>query len=116
MTTAFHIFAKKGIRKQNQIPNIIASAMDIRLCFILALGALGVSGMLPIGLRHRSTVFVPFAYGTDGAPDTFTYDAGVAEQVAVDKEQHIAYTIGMCLDFKLYIFTVFFYYFFFFRV
>ena len=74
--------------------------MDSRICLILvlALGS-GVSGFWwskeRIGLEHKSTVFVPFAYGVGGAPDTFFYDARVAAVVAVDKEQHIAYTIGM---------------------
>ena len=73
--------------------------MDSRLCFILALAlATGVSGFhwwsMPIGLEHKSTVFVPFAYGVDGTPDFFDYDRRVAAVVAVDKQQHIAYTIG----------------------
>ena len=75
--------------------------MDSRLCFILALAlGSGVSGfwrpLEPIGLDHKSTVFVPFDYDVDGAPDTFFYDRRVATAVAVDENQHIAYTIGMC--------------------
>ena len=75
--------------------------MDNRLCFILALVlATRVSGFhwwsMPIGLEDKSTVYVPYRYGVDGTPDFYDYDRRVAAVVAVDKTQHIAYTIGMC--------------------
>ena len=52
-------------------------------------------GQDAIELLHLGSVYVPFEYGGGGAPDTFRYNDGVAEQLAVEKDRFIAYTIGM---------------------
>ena len=78
--------------------------MDSRHFLILAValgpGVCGFWYKERIGSEHKSTVYVPYRYGADGAADDFRYAAFVAPCVAVDKEQHIAYTVGMCLVLK----------------
>ena len=56
-------------------------------CFIL-----GCNGHRII-LEHISTIYIPYSY----EPDTFQYDEGVAEQIAVEKERSILYAIGEAL-------------------
>ena len=67
--------------------------MDFRI--LLTVCMLQITSGHEIELDHVGTVYVPYRYGTGGQADEYSYDDGVAEQIAVETERPIAYTIGM---------------------
>ena len=60
------------------------------LQFLLFLFVNVVVSRAQIQLRLLNTVYIPIRIN----PDVFEYQAGTAEQIAIDKQNSILYTVG----------------------